>query len=256
MQLNFRRQGQGQAVIVIHGLFGSLDNLNGLSKALAEHFDVINIDVRNHGLSPHSEQMNYQVMAEDVLELIAQLELESPFVVGHSMGGKIAMMTAALAPQLIKGVVVADMAPVAYPHARHQAVFAGLQAVIEQQCTERKVAEHVLAEHIEMPGVRQFLLKSFVPNNADVPWRFNVAALAAQYANIISWPTISPAYTQPILFIKGAESDYLLPEYQKEVVRQFPNASAKVIPGTGHWLHAEKPQLFNRLVMDFLTEAS
>lgn len=260
MQLNFQRQGQGPTVILIHGLFGSLDNLKGLSGVLAEHYDVISVDVRNHGRSPHSAQMNYQVMAEDILALIEQLKLSQPWLIGHSMGGKIAMMTAALAPSLISGLVVADMAPVAYEHARHGDVFAGLTAVATAQCANRKEADVMLAEYITTLGVRQFLLKSFVPpatNDGETQsWRFNLDALIAQYPHIMSWPGVKPAYSGPALFIKGAESDYLLPEYQAEVVRQFPHAKAKVIAGTGHWLHAEKPQIFNRLVLDFLSQAS
>ena len=256
MQLNFRRQGQGQTVIVIHGLFGSLDNLNNLSKTLAEHYDVVSVDVRNHGLSPRSAQMNYPLMAQDILDLINRLELKQPWLIGHSMGGKIAMMTAGIAPELIAGLVVADMAPVAYPDARHDNVFAGLTAVAAADCANRKDAEVLLSEHITLPGVRQFLLKSFVPKAMDEAdsWRFNVTALIENYPYITSWPGLEAAYLGPILFIKGAESDYLLPEYQAAVVAQFPRAKAKVIPDTGHWLHSEKPQLFNRLVMDFLSE--
>lgn len=255
MQLNFRRQGQGRPVIVIHGLFGSLDNLNGLSKSLAEHFDVIAVDVRNHGLSPRSEHMNYRDMAEDILHLSEQLQLERPVLVGHSMGGKIAMMAAGLAPNTIGGLVVADMAPVAYSQARHDEVFKGLQAVTEAGCRDRKAADEVLSQHVQIAGVRQFLLKSFIPDSVD-PWRFNVPVLFSHYRNIMDWPGVEQPYPGPVLFIKGSESDYLLPEHQPQVVQQFPKARARVIPGTGHWLHAEKPQLFNRLVLDFLAEAS
>lgn len=255
MQLNFRRQGHGQAVIVIHGLFGSLDNLGNLSKALAEQFEVIAIDLRNHGLSPRSNSMSYQEMAQDVLALIEQLNLEQPFIVGHSMGGKVAMMAAALAPERIQGLVIADMAPVAYPSARHTAVFNGLQAVLDAQCQTRREAEVVLRQHVTMPGVRQFLLKSFIPHDPQI-WRFNVPALQENYPDILDWPALTTPYVGPTLFIKGGESDYLQAEHQGQVVQQFPNASAKVINGTGHWLHAEKPQLFNRLVTNFLTKAS
>lgn len=255
MQLNFRRQGKGQPVIVIHGLFGSLDNLNGLSKALAEQYDVIAVDVRNHGLSPRSEHLSYQDMANDILALSAQLSLVRPILIGHSMGGKIAMMAAGIAPDVVGGLVVADMAPVAYTQARHNEVFAGLQAVIAAGCDDRKTADAVLSEHVQIMGVRQFLLKSFVPGHSS-PWRFNVTALLEHYPTIMNWPGLEQPYTGPVLFIKGGESDYLLPEYQAEVIRQFPHAKARVIPGTGHWLHAEKPQLFNRLVLDFLAQAS
>lgn len=258
MQLNFRRQGQGQTVILIHGLFGNLDNLNGLAKALTEHYDVVSIDVRNHGLSPRSDEMNYPLMAQDIVALIKELQLKQPWLIGHSMGGKIAMMTAGIAPELIAGLVVADMAPVAYRQARHTEVFAGLTAVAAADCANRKQADALLSEHIQLPGVRQFLLKSFIPKTPENTdnWRFNVNALLKNYSHIMDWPGVEPPYLGPVLFIKGAESDYLLPEYQAQVVRQFPKAGAKVIPGTGHWLHAEKPQLFNRLVMDFLSKAS
>ncbi len=255
MQLNFRRQGQGRPVIVIHGLFGSLDNLNGLSKPLSEHFDVIAVDVRNHGLSPRSEHMSYHDMARDILQLIEQLQLDKPVLLGHSMGGKMAMMTAGLAPASIHGLVVADIAPVGYTQARHDGVFQGLKAVAEAGCRDRKTADEVLSRYVNIAGVRQFLLKSFVPNSTD-PWRFNLPVLFDHYQDIMNWPGVSQPYEGPVLFIKGGDSDYLLPEHQPAVARQFPNARAKVIPGTGHWLHAEKPQLFNRLVQDFLAEVS
>lgn len=255
MQLNYRRKGQGQAVIVIHGLFGSLDNLGNLTKALTEHFEVIAIDLRNHGLSARSPSMSYQEMAQDVLALIEQLDLKQPFIVGHSMGGKVAMMTAALAPEQVQGLVIADMAPIAYPSARHTEVFNGLQAVLDAQCQSRREAEEVLRQHVTMPGVRQFLLKSFIPNDPQI-WRFNVPALKENYPDILGWQPLTTPYLGPCLFIKGGDSDYIQAEHQAQVVQQFPNASAKVITGTGHWLHAEKPQLFNRLVADFLTKVS
>ncbi|WP_445399198.1 alpha/beta fold hydrolase [Zobellella sp. An-6] len=254
MQLNFRRQGQGRPVMLIHGLFGNLDNLNGLSRELAEGFEVIAVDVRNHGLSPRSERMDYEEMAGDILALAERLELEQPALVGHSMGGKIAMMAAGLAPDRVRTLVVADIAPVAYSQARHEAVFQGLLAVIEAGCRNRKEADEVLGRYVEPAGVRQFLLKSFVPDGAQ-PWRFNVPVLFAHYQAIMGWPGLPRPYQGPTLFIKGSESDYLLPEHQPQVLRQFPRAKARVIQGAGHWLHAEKPQMFNRLVLDFLTEA-
>ncbi|OXS16368.1 alpha/beta hydrolase [Zobellella denitrificans] len=254
MQLNFRRQGQGRPVVLIHGLFGNLDNLNGLSRSLSEHFEIIAVDVRNHGLSPRSERMDYEEMAGDILALADRLELERPALVGHSMGGKIAMMTAGLAPERIRSLAVADIAPVAYHQARHDAVFRGLLAVTEAGCRSRKEADEVLGRYVESAGVRQFLLKSFVPEG-EQPWRFNVPVLFAHYQAIMGWPGLPLPYQGPTLFIKGAESDYLLPEHQPRVLQQFPQARARVIQGAGHWLHAEKPQAFNRLVLDFLTEA-
>ncbi|WP_107851711.1 alpha/beta fold hydrolase [Oceanimonas marisflavi] len=254
MQLNYRRQGQGMPVMLVHGLFGSLDNLNGLNRALSEYFDVITVDLRNHGQSPRSDIMSYAAMAEDLLELSERLQLDQPAMVGHSMGGKAVMMAAGLAPDSVRGLVVADMAPVAYQEARHQEVFAGLQAVIDAGSQNRREAEAVLAEHVAIAGVRQFLLKSFVAGEAN--WRFNVAALKNAYHNIMGWPGLPAPFEGPVLFIKGSESDYLLPEHQPEVQAQFPHARARVIQNAGHWLHAEKPQAFNRLVQDFLLSVS
>ncbi|AEY01995.1 esterase YbfF [Oceanimonas sp. GK1] len=254
MQLNYRRQGQGMPVMLVHGLFGNLDNLNGLNRALSDHFDVITVDLRNHGLSPRSEEMTYAAMADDLLALSEQLQLDRPALVGHSMGGKAVMMAAGLAPERVRALVVADMAPVAYREARHREVFAGLQAVIDAGCQSRRDADAVLARHVAIAGVRQFLLKSFVAEEAD--WRFNVAALHDAYQHIMGWPGLPAPFEGPVLFIKGSESDYLLPEHQPEVQAQFPHARARVIQDAGHWLHAEKPQAFNRLVQDFLLSVS
>ncbi|MCC4265571.1 alpha/beta fold hydrolase [Oceanimonas baumannii] len=254
MGLNYRQQGRGMPVILVHGLFGSLDNLNGLNRALSEHFEVIAVDLRNHGQSFHSEEMTYTAMAEDLLELAAQLQLDQPAMVGHSMGGKAVMMAAGLAPERVRGLVVADMAPVAYQQMRHQDVFAGLQAVIDAGCQTRKEADAVLEKHIHTAGVRQFLLKSY--SGGNTVWRFNVPALSNAYGNIMGWPGLPAPYDAPVLFIKGSESDYLLPEHQAAVQAQFPRAKARVIQDTGHWLHAEKPQVFNRLVQDFLLALS
>lgn len=253
--LHFRRQGTGSPVLLIHGLFGNLDNLNGVSRELVEHHDVIAVDVRNHGLSPRAETMSYQDMAADILALMDQLQLEQVAMVGHSMGGKIAMMAAQLAPERVSRLVAADIAPVAYRQARHDAVFQGLQAVIQQGAADRRQADSILARHIDEAGVRQFLLKSFVAG-AEPDWRFNLQALLDNYPDIIGWPEDHRRYDGPMLFIKGGNSDYLLPEYQPAVLAQFPAARVKVIPDTGHWLHAEKPRLFNRLVLDFLAPAS
>ncbi|WP_116473401.1 alpha/beta fold hydrolase [Zobellella maritima] len=253
--LNYRRQGTGSPVLLIHGLFGNLDNLNGVNRVLSTMHDVIAVDVRNHGLSPRTDTMSYQEMASDVLALMDQLELEKAAIVGHSMGGKIAMMAAKLAPERVSRLVAADIAPVAYRQARHDAVFRGLLAVQQEGAKDRQEADRILARHIEEAGVRQFLLKSFV-TGAPESWRFNLQALVAHYQDIIGWSENGLSYAGPILFIKGGDSDYLLPEYQPEVLAQFPAAKVRIIPGTGHWLHAEKPQLFNRLVQDFLAQAS
>lgn len=251
--LNFKDQGQGAPVVLIHGLFGSLDNLGLLARPLSELFRVISIDLRNHGASFHSDEMTYPQQAADVLALLDHLDLAQVAIVGHSMGGKVAMQVAKQAPTRVNKLVVADIAPVAYPHARHKNVFAGLNATLANPPQSRGEAEAMLARHIEIPGVRQFLLKSFAKKDAGWGWRFNVPALEHNYANIMGWPDSETRFEGPTLFIKGGDSDYVLPEYTDTVTAQFPAAKARVIAGTGHWLHAEKPVLFNKLVVDFLS---
>ena len=251
--LNFKEQGQGPAVVLIHGLFGSLDNLGLLARTLSEHYRVISVDLRNHGASFHSDEMSYPQQAADVLALLDALALDQVSLVGHSMGGKVAMQLAKQAPARVARLVVADIAPVAYPHSRHQNVFAGLNATLKQLVQSRSEAEAILAEHIEIAGVRQFLLKSFAKGESGWGWRFNVAALERNYANIMGWPDNQHRFEGPTLLIKGGDSDYMQPQYTDTVMAQFPAAKARVIAGTGHWLHAEKPVLFNKLVVDFLS---
>ncbi|MDF2411269.1 alpha/beta fold hydrolase [Aeromonas sp. 2HA2] len=251
--MNFKEQGQGPAVVLIHGLFGSLDNLGLLARTLSEHYRVISVDLRNHGASFHSDEMSYPQQAADVLALLDTLALDQVSLVGHSMGGKVAMQLAKQAPARVARLVVADIAPVAYPHSRHQNVFASLNATLRQPVQSRSEAEAILAEHIEIAGVRQFLLKSFAKGESGWGWRFNVAALERNYANIMGWPDNQHRFEGPTLFIKGGDSDYMQPQYTDTVMAQFPAAKARVIAGTGHWLHAEKPVLFNKLVVDFLS---
>ena len=251
--MNFKEQGEGPTVVLIHGLFGSLDNLGLLARPLCEQYRVISVDLRNHGASFHSDEMSYPAQAADILALLDHLGLEQVALAGHSMGGKVAMQVAKQAPARVDRLVVADIAPVAYPHARHQNVFAGLNATLERLPQSRSEAEAILAEHIEIPGVRQFLLKSFAKTEAGWAWRFNVPALERNYANIMGWPDDQTRFEGPTLFIKGGDSDYVQPQYTETVMAQFPAAKARVIAGTGHWLHAEKPVLFNKLVVDFLS---
>ncbi|QXC40295.1 alpha/beta fold hydrolase [Aeromonas jandaei] len=251
--MNFKEQGQGPAVILIHGLFGSLDNLGLLARALGEHYRVISVDLRNHGTSFRSDDMSYPAQAADILALMDHLGLDQAAIVGHSMGGKVGMQLAKLAPARVSRLVVADMAPVAYPHSRHQNVFAGLNATLAAQPQSRSDAERMLAEHIEIAGVRQFLLKSFAKGEDGWQWRFNVPALEENYANIMGWPEDERRFEGPVLFIKGGDSDYMQPQYSEAALAQFPAAKVRVIAGTGHWLHAEKPMLFNKLVVDFLS---
>ncbi len=249
--LNYKLRGEGTTVVLIHGLFGNLDNLGLLGRDLEKDHQVLSMDLRNHGLSFHSDEHTYQAMANDIHQLITSLGLTKVILVGHSMGGKVAMTLANEHPEYVDKLVVLDMAPVAYTERKHDNVFAGLHAVLSNPPANRIEATKSLAEHIEMDGVIQFLGKSLYRSEVGLTWRFNVESISVNYWNILGWETLS-TINIPTLFLKGANSDYLTQEHQIQVQAQFSNAKAHVIANTGHWLHAEKPQEVLRAVKRFI----
>lgn len=249
--LNYKLEGEGHTIVLIHGLFGNLDNLGLLARDLKQDHQVLSIDLRNHGLSFQSSQHNYALMAQDVYQLLQHLNLNRYTVVGHSMGGKVAMKLAELAQDQVDKLLVLDMAPVKYTQSRHDNVFNGLKAVIERKPTQRKQALEILAEHIELEGVRQFLSKSLYNTGEHLAWRFNVESLWDNYWQILGWEPVETIST-PTLFVKGGDSDYLTAEHQGEVQKQFSSAKAHVIANTGHWLHAEKPAEVLRAIRKFI----
>ncbi|WP_394247491.1 alpha/beta fold hydrolase [Vibrio profundi] len=251
VQLNYKIEGKGHTIVLIHGLFGNLDNLGLLARDLKQDHQVLSIDLRNHGSSFHSEQHDYQLMAADVANLLLKLKISEVTVIGHSMGGKVAMALTETETVTINKLIVLDMAPVAYQQRRHDNVFQGLCAVTEAKPASRAAALKILAEHIEIDGVRQFLTKSLFKDGSIMKWRFNVQSLLDNYEQIIGWKTI-PLCTTPTLFVKGGDSDYLTGEHQSQVQAQFANAKAHVIANTGHWLHAEKPAEVLRAIRKFI----
>ncbi|WP_407644457.1 alpha/beta fold hydrolase [Dongshaea marina] len=255
MQLSYRILGQGQPILLLHGLFGDRGNLNVIAKHLEPDMQVISVDLRNHGDSPHSDTHDYPSMAQDILKLLETLELNQCHLLGHSMGGKVAMQLALIAPERILSLMVADMAPVPYTEDRHSAVFKALKQVEQARVSSRQQAEQLLSTQLDCPATRQFLLKSLTLKSGYGQWKFNRAALEANYQNIMDWPSQDSQYPGPTLFIKGGESDYIQAAHQQAIAGLFPNAQAKVILGTGHWLHAEKPRLFNRTISEFLCSA-
>ncbi|WP_409525056.1 alpha/beta fold hydrolase [Nitrincola sp. MINF-07-Sa-05] len=251
MQLHYQRSGQGEPLVILHGLFGTLENWGGQIKAFAEHYDVIAVDLRNHGRSPHTDQISYELMAADIIDLLDQLELPNAHILGHSMGGKVAMQLALNTPDRVNQLIIVDIAPVAYQH-DHDDVFKGLFNVQLDSITSRKEAESQLAEHVQDPSVRAFLLKNLYRNDDKrFAWRMNLELLHRDYDKVIAAPQGSP-FNRPALFIKGSESHYLLKAYQPAIMALFPAARLKMIEGAGHWPHAEKPALFTRLVLNHL----
>lgn len=233
-------------VLLIHGLFGSLDNLGVLARGLKDDRPLIQVDVRNHGLSPRSEEMNYAVMAQDMFDTLDAHGIDRVSVIGHSMGGKIAMALSALAPERIEQLVMIDIAPVDYQTRRHDDVFAAIRAVNKAGVTRRSEAARIMRNVINEEGVIQFILKSF----HDGEWRFNVPVLWDNYATITGWQEI-PAWPHSVLFIRGGDSAYLDNQYRDTLLKQFPAAQAHVINGAGHWVHAEKPDAVLRSIRRF-----
>lgn len=250
MHLHYHRSGQGRPLVMLHGLFGSWDNLGASVKALAENHDVIAVDLRNHGRSSHQPDHSYPDMAEDLLRLLDSLSIERVVLLGHSMGGKVAMEFALTHPERVERLIVVDIAPVEYPH-HHKKVFEGLKSLNLKNIKSRNQADEHLSEHVNEPGVRAFLLKNLYREEGLFRWRMNLETLETQYANIAAAPRTG-LFDKPTLFIKGADSDYLTSDHQHEVASRFPQAKLKIIAGTGHWPHAEKPDLFMRIVKDFI----
>lgn len=245
--------GKNENIFIIHGLFGSLSNLSSLGKELQSDFDVVLVDVRNHGQSPRYSSMTYQEMAQDIINLADALNIEAFSVLGHSMGGKIAMTCALTYPDRVTRLIVADIAPASHID-KHSNVFKGLQAVRVAGAENRTAADKVLAKYVDEPEIRQFLLKSYQRAESGFEFIYDVDNLQNNYKTIRSWPKQTSIYTKPTLFIKGGLSDYIEQTSQPLIEALFPAAKLKVINGTGHWLHAEKAKTFNRLVINFFTQ--
>lgn len=251
MQLFHKQNGTGTPVVLLHGLFGDADNLAGLSQQLASNYHVVRLDLPNHGRSAHVDWQDYPQMAAAVRATLASLGIEQFAIVGHSMGGKVAMQLALNWPDSITALVVADIAPVDYqPH--HTDIFLALDALdAALPIVNRAQADRLIQPWLETATIRQFLLKNLRSTAQGYVWRINYRAIRQHYTEVLKAPDATQPYSGPTLFIKGGASDYLLPEHQKQTLSRFPNAQVKVIANAGHWLHADSPALFNRLVVQF-----
>jgi len=251
VNLFYRRSGSGKPLLILHGLFGLSDNWAGLSKFFAEKYDTILVDLRNHGQSPHDAVFNYQSMAADVAALIHKLELNDVYLIGHSMGGKVAMELARQSPELIQKMIIADIGTKYYPP-HHQSIMKALFSVDLSNLKSRKQAEEMMSPFISNLGVMQFLLKNlFWPKPEVMAWRFNLKAIAEQIEEVGKALENNVIIDIPTLFIRGELSDYILDQDWDSVQTQFPNAQLQTIEKAGHWLHAEQPQSFYHAVIHF-----
>ncbi len=260
VRLNHRITGTGRPLILLHGLFGSMENLAGVSQRLQDHFQIHGLDQRNHGRSPHTDTMDYPAMADDVIGYMDEQGLAQACLLGHSMGGKVAMQVALRAPERVERLVVADIAPVAY-QPRHDAILEGLSQLDLTRITSRQQADEALAAYVPTAAIRSFLLKNLqrIPEpersgDAVFRWRLNLPVIQQCYNRLAAAPEATQPYPGPVLFLKGEDSAYIQAKHRDEVARLFPNARLKVITGTDHWLHAEKPDTFAALCRQFLAE--
>lgn len=253
MQLNYKVFGEGDPVLILHGMFGTLDNWQTIAKKLAKHFMVFIIDLRNHGRSPHSDEFDYAIMANDIREFMESNWIYEAYVVGHSMGGKVAMQLASENPDMVQKLVLVDIAPKAY-EGNHQAIFEALFSLDLDQLESRKEADQLLQKKIDSYSVRQFILKNLSINKETegYEWKMNLPVIHASYQEILDKGNLSTPFENPTLFIKGAQSKYILLEEFESYKNYFPNATLETIEKAGHWVHAEQPKVFLEVLTNFL----
>lgn len=251
MKLNFVKLGEGSPLIILHGVFGALDNLMSVAKELAEHHTVYLVDQRNHGKSPHSDEFNYEVMAEDLKEFINDNDIERPAILGHSMGGKTAMKFAITHTNMWDKLIVVDISPKAYP-VHHQTILKGLKSIDMDKLGSRSDADKKLAQYVDDLGTRQFLLKNLSRSKDGYSWKLNLKAIDENIEAIGEGLEERLATEKEVLFIRGEKSDYIRNEDYILINQIFPNARIETVEGAGHWVHAEKPKELIELVLSFL----
>jgi len=253
MKLYFRKVGEkGPAIIILHGIFGSSDNWLGIAKSLSDKYQVFLVDQRNHGQSPWSDEFNYDVMAEDLLEFIHEHQLVKPIIIGHSMGGKVVMQFDLSYPTIAQKIVVVDIAPKFYP-VHHTQILAGLNSINLATLASRTEANEYLKRFEEKEGVRQFLLKNLYRNsNQEFAWRINLKVITRNIDVVGHELFVKNHSNTHIYFIKGADSHYIQPEDHRYISEIFENFEIIEIPNAGHWVKADQPELFIKALEEIL----
>lgn len=240
--LNYKSYGEGPAFVIMHGLFGMLDNWQTLARKWSDRYRVILVDLRNHGRSPHLEEMDYDLMAEDVATLLEELGIDECILLGHSMGGKVAMQTALTYPDQIQSLIVVDIAPRRY-RPGHDTIFAALEAFDPAIITDRKAAAAAMEGYVSDPGIQLFLLKNLTRSpEGGFRWRMNLPVIKASYRKLIG-PVgqIGDRYDSPCLFLRGGNSGYVQDDDMELIEMLFPEATLATVAEAGHWVHAERP---------------
>ncbi len=248
-------QADAPPLIVLHGLFGSADNWRSHTKYWRQKRRVVSVDLRNHGRSNHVAGMGYEDMAADVLGVMDQLNIKQCDLLGHSMGGKVAMTLARRHPTRVARLIVADIAPVAYGHG-HDDIFRAHRLVEDALPESRKEADDVMAEVIDSRTTRQFLATNLIRDDQGIlGWRVGLDFIEEGYNDIVAPPGGEAAYEGPTLVLKGEHSDYIKDDAQPIIADIMPRARVHTIEGAGHWLHAEQPEAFIQAIDHFLETA-
>jgi len=254
MKLFFRKYGAGPPLIILHGLFGSSDNWHTLAKRWGEDFTVYALDQRNHGSSPHESAMDYSEMVQDLAQFVDQQRLDSVYIVGHSLGGKVAMLFATLYPEIVNGLAILDIG-ISRVRGRHQPIINALEQLNPEHYSERQDIKNELKKFIKVTPIRQFLLKNIMRRiDNSFTWKFNCDALLEHYVDLTATLDLQDSYLGSTLFLRGAKSSYLMETLDPEILQYFPLAQITTIDRAGHWLHAEQPDLIYVQIRDFFKE--
>lgn len=252
IELNFKTFGEGFPLIILHGLFGTLDNWQTVGRQLGEHFNVFVLDQRNHGKSPHTEEFSYALLAADLAHFMDSQGIKKAYIIGHSMGGKAAMQFAWTYPKRVEKLVILDIAPKVY-HGGQERIISTLLGINLENVSDRKEVENQMMANIPEFGVRQFLLKNLTrnENSGKLEWKMNLRVLSREIQHIMG--DIGPGiYNGETLFVRGDQSDYILDEDVPEMKSGFPKMQLETIENAGHWLHAEQPRALMELLLRFL----
>lgn len=250
MKLFYREVGEGKPFVILHGLFGFSDNWATHAKKLADYYRVILVDLRNHGHSPWSDEFSYELMVSDLNELITQLDLPKFILLGHSMGGKVAMKFAQMNPENLDKLVVVDMGVKAYPP-HHQHIISAINSLDVSTISARSQAEQHLRNYVDNEGVIQFLLKNlYWKEKGKLAWRMNFPVLVENMSEILKEIAKNESWVST-LFIRGELSNYILDEDIADLESNFPDSTIVTIPDAGHWVHAESPDSFLSEVLSF-----
>jgi len=242
-----------QTILILHGLFGSKRNWQSIARQLGEKFQVFTLDLRNHGESEHHEDMTYQAMADDMFQFILEHSIKNVSVIGHSMGGKVAMQMALQRPEIINRLVVIDIAPVKYQHGFNDLIDSLRDLPLEQISNRQDADEHLKAT-VQPESLRQFLLQNLKNSEDGFRWRINLDAIEANIDTLMDFPVNQERhlFQNPVLFLKGENSDYIKHQYEREIFKIFSRALFITVAGTGHWLHAENPGFVVREIGKFI----